>query len=43
MKGEKQQGCFGPYGICVHVYGLTVGPDTRKDVENGKYQVEEEL
>ena len=27
---RSSRGCFGPYGRCVHVYGLTVGPDTRK-------------
>ena len=27
---RSSRGCFGPYERCVHVYGLTVGPDTRK-------------
>ena len=27
---RSSRGCFGPYGRCVLVYGLTVGPDTER-------------
>jgi hypothetical protein len=27
---EKQQGFFGPYGKCIHAYGLTVSLDVQK-------------
>ena len=27
---RSSRGCFGPYGRWVHIYGLTVGPDTQK-------------
>ena len=30
---RSSQECFGLYGRCVHVYGLTVGLDTQKTLK----------